>query len=410
MGLKDLFDGMRQAVAATTPSQSNIPVQQNPNNRQEGETYHHWGLRMCAIADGSSYTLAPYLHNVYNYIYNEQVNNKELQDQKRKDIECKIEQKQNEIDGYNNELSGIGNQRDNIDARIKELKEERTRIKNEKYETNKEARLKLIIGLVILIPLTLYLFLFYSSTFFSAFFKDFTSDADVLNSMFDAQALSKAYEAGVTELGFVLFAPIIFLALGFVLHFFTKQKGFGKYIKMTSILCITFVFDAILAYLIGKHLHEMAVIIGTEPLNSTYGIHDAVEDINTWAVIFCGFIVYIIWGLVFDMIMSAHEQLDLNKIKIRGIDAEIENKNTERNNIDSKEKDLNDSIVKANNEKTYLISQLNGKVMIDNAAIKQEMNNFYSGWMAQMSVLGKQEEDKKDVKETFETTMKTLFN
>ena len=47
--------------------------------------------------------------------------------------------------------------------------------------------------------------------------------------------------------------------------------------------------------------------------------------------------------------------------------------------------------------------------MIDNAAIKQEMNNFYSGWMAQMSVLGKQSYEKEDAKNTFENTMKILF-
>lgn len=55
---------------ATAPEQMQIPQPQNANNKKEGETYHHWGLRVCAIADGNSFTLKPYLHNVYNYILN----------------------------------------------------------------------------------------------------------------------------------------------------------------------------------------------------------------------------------------------------------------------------------------------------------------------------------------------------
>lgn len=288
--LKNLF----KTEPVTTPEQNKIPMAQKPNNRQVGETYHHWGLRVCAIVDGSSFTLAPYLHNVYNYIYNEQVNNQALQETQRKELECQIEQKNNDIDNLKKQLENNREQKENCKSRIAELREEKKKIENEKYCVNKEAKLKLIIGLVILIPLTFYLFLFYSSTFYSAFFKDFTANADVLNSMFDAEALNKAFAASITELGFVLCAPIIFMGLGFALHFFTIQKGKMKYLKMVAILCVTFIFDAILAYMIGKHLHEMAVIIGTAPLDSTYGLSEALSDINTWAVIFCGFIVYII--------------------------------------------------------------------------------------------------------------------
>lgn len=404
--LKSMFGGKTQI---TSPVQSVVPTPSNPNNKQEGETYHNWGLRMCAIANGSSYTLAPYLHNVYYYIYNEQVNNQSLQEQKRKDIECKIEQKENEIKNYNNKQLFCDTKKEELKAQIDELKKEKQELQNAGAPIAKEAKLKLIIGLVILIPLTFYLFLFYSSTFYSAFFKNFTENADVLNSMFDSQALAKAYNDGVAELCFVLCAPVIFMGLGFALHFFTLQKGIMKYFKMASIICITFIFDAILAYMIGKHLHEMAVIIGTESLDSKYGFHEAVSDINTWAVIFCGFIVYIIWGIVFDMAMSAYGQLDLNKINIRAIEDKIQILYAEINALDITKQDLANQITKANNDKAYLLFQLNEKVMIDNAAIKQEMNNFYSGWMAQMSVLGKQSYEKEDAKNTFENTMKILF-
>ncbi len=67
-------------------------------------------------------------------------------------------------------------QREECEKRMKELQDEKVRIKNERYQVNKDAKLKLIIGLVILLPLTFYLFLFYSSTFYSAFFSGSYND------------------------------------------------------------------------------------------------------------------------------------------------------------------------------------------------------------------------------------------
>lgn len=192
-------------------------------------------------------------------------------------------------------------------------------------------------------------------------------------------------------------------------NFFTIQKSFTKYFKMAAILCITFIFDAILAYMIGKHLHEIEVIIGTAPLNSTYEFNDAVYDINTWAVIFCGFIVYIIWGIVFDMSMSAYNQLDLNKINIKAIDQKILLFKNEITELKQKEQDLNNNIISVRNAISTLTAQISKSIIIDKAAIKTEMTNFFSGWVAQMSVLGMTNAQKQEATNTFNNTSKTLL-
>lgn len=406
MNLKSLF--IQGPAKINQPTE--IPNISNPNNRQEGETYHHWGLRICAIANGSRYTLPPYLHSVYNYIRREQVDNEELRLQLQHEIKCKIEHNQNNIDRLNQKLNECKQIQSDNKALINELKSEKTSLKNRAYEVNKEAKMKLILGITILVPLTLYLFLFYSSTFYSAFFKEWgsNSSASVFNSMFDAHALSMALETSVTELCFVLFAPIIFLGLGFSLHFFSIQKTWTKYAKMASILCITFVFDAILAYMIGKHLHEMEIMIGAKPLGSMYGLSEALTDINTWAVIFCGFIVYIIWGIVFDMSMSAYNQLDLNKINSKMIDRKIQELTMQINEEKLQEKSLNDKINDYNNNISTLTSQMSNQAIIDKGAIKTEMMSFFTGWAAQMNVLGLSEDEQHLAGQTFEDTLKTL--
>lgn len=405
MSISDLFSNGTK----TAPEQNNGSQMQNPNNRKEGETYHHWGLRVCAIADGECLTLKPYLHNVYNYIHREQVENEEKQAEERRNLQCKIEQRRNDIEHLNKQLNGCKQKQEGNKETISTLNAEKKDLKNKAYEVNKAAKLKLIIGLVILIPLTFYLFLFYSSTFYSAFFKDFGATANVLNSMFDAEALSKAMETSITELCFVLCAPIIFMGLGFCLHFFTVQKSWTKYVKIIAILCITFTFDAILAYMIGKHLHEMEIIIGAKPLGSPYGLSEAVADINTWAVIFCGFIVYIIWGIVFDMTITAYDQLDLNKINTNAINEKIGLLEKEIGEEKQKEQEYNNQINALNNEIAKLTAEMGSTFIINKAAIRTEMTNFFSGWAAQMNVLGKSQQELQDANITFDNTITTLL-
>lgn len=395
----------------TTASQQGATFQpQNNYSLRPQETYNHWGKRICAMVDGSSLTLKAYLQKIYIDIYQKQAGDVNLQKEEHQKIQTQIVQKRNDIAYLDKQLNDSKQREQDMKNEISKLDNDESELKSKVYEVNKEAKIKLILGLVILLPLTLYLFLFYSSTFYSAFFKDFGANANVLNSMFDAEALKKALEASVTELAFVLCAPIIFMGLGFCLHFFAIQKSWKKYVKMGAILLITFVFDAILAYMIGKHLHEMEVIIGTAALDSKYGFSEAISDINTWAVIFCGFIVYIIWGVVFDMTISAYNQLDLNREKRKQIDAK---KKKLKADIASEQQDqnkLNNQIKNEKNNITQLEGELKKTIIINKSTIHLEMTNFFTGWTTQMNVLEMSQADQNEVGDIFEKTVKTLLN
>ena len=289
--LHDLFSTSKKPKENVVPE---TQVQNNPESRRQGETYEQWGTRICGIVTGRLTALPPYLQKVYNSIYNEQADNIELQKAARANTQAEIERKNEEIRVVNEKIEGVNSEIDETTKKIEELKAERQEIKSGKEKVNKEQRLKLIIGLIIIIPLTFYLFLFYSSTFYSAFFRDPSSMTTVMNSMFDSNALVNAYADGIAELGFVLSAPIIFLGLGFALHFFSVQEGKMKYLKMAAILLVTVMFDCILAYKIGEQMHTFGIIIGQYPIGEEYTVNMALHDINTWAVIFCGFIVYVI--------------------------------------------------------------------------------------------------------------------
>ena len=368
--LHDLFS-IKKPKDAIVPSVDN---QSNPESRRLGETYEQWGTRICGIVSGSLTALPPYLHKVYHSIYNEQAENVELQKAARANTQAEIGRKNEEIRVINSKIEETGTNIDDANKKIEELKAERQEIRAGRERVNKEQRLKLIIGLSIIIPLTFYLFLFYSSTFYSAFFRSPETMTNAMNAMFDSNALANAYAEGMTELGFVLSAPVIFMGLGFALHFFSVQDGKSKYLKMSAILLVTMMFDCILAYLIGKQLHDVHVLMRIIP-KGDYTISMAIHDINTWAVIFCGFIVYVIWGIVFDMCMSAYDKMDLNKTRLENIKKEIDGFEqkikAEKENISI----LRQQETDANNRVKDLMAKLGHEVYIDYAAIRKDKDD-----------------------------------
>lgn len=388
--------------ATKAPEQALMPQPQNPNNRQEGETYHHWGLRVCAIADGGSYTLTPYLHNVYNYNYHEQIHNEALQNQQRKNIECEIEQKHNNIANLDQQLAKCIQSQAEEKDKIDELIAERQKWVDAGYQINKKAQIKLRIGLMILLPLTFYLFLFYSSSFCSAFLMSPDEVEDIASAMFNPQAFSYAWDKSIVIFFLMLTFPVVFLGLGYTLHSLSTQERWNKYIKMSAILMVTFIFDCILAYQIGEILYPH--------LNPPYSPYIAIIDVHTWAVIFGGFIAYLIWGSVFGNVMDAYDKLDLNKIKIKTINDKIKNIESTIADKKIKEQKLNNQISQAKNDISSLTAKMKDKYIIDLVSIRMEMTEFFTGWLSGMHVLGKDDTQQRIANDTFERVINDVMS
>lgn len=414
MDLKKLF----------APAQKSTPVQMsasiadaydqsltyNPDNRLAGETYDKYGTRICALVNGSVVLLAAFLQRIYSQEKVAQANNQKLQDQLKEKLQQEKAQAEAKLEKTNNNIDLIKDKIAKINDNIVELKNKISELKGKANELNKGANAKMILGVIILLPLTIYLTTFYSSTFYSAFFKDFTAAANigVGAAMFDANALLSAYKEGVMELVFVISAPIIFLGLGFCLHYFMAQKGKAKYVKAAAIVAVTFAFDCILAYLIGKNIYDVNALNSLETL-PPYTVGAAVKDVNTWAVIFCGFIVYIIWGLVFDMAYDGYEQRFSNKHEIEEVEIKVENENNKLAALKQEETDARNDVTDLNVKIASLGKQLTQNVLIDNGTIKSALAQFYTGWLKLMPSLNKTQKEQQDAKAEYENTMATLF-
>lgn len=375
-------------VAAPTPKISQGAISAvNPDDLQKGEAYTHYGKRVCGLVAGNTDFLHIFLQRVYNSERQKQANNEIYQQQAKQDIRSQISTKEAQISQLNNNKTATDDKIKNCSDKVSEYNSQIDELKTIAGQgKNKEAKIKEILGIVVLVPLTVYLFMFYISTIYSAFFRDFTDgNIGLGTAMFDPQAIPSAWISGMGEFLFVITAPVIFLGLGFALHFFAIQDGKGKYFKMAAVICVTFAFDCILAFLIGKHLHEIYEMTQDVPA-TPYTINTAISDPNIWAVIFCGFIVYIIWGVVFDMTMTAYNDFCSNKSAIKMTKVKIDNEEKRIASFKTDKTKIQNDIIQLEKELAGLQQDLaSSTVHYSLQQIKDSLSQFFAGWSAAMA-------------------------
>lgn len=393
---------------AANPSQ---PITQlSPDAKLQDETYVYYGTRICGKVTASLPALSAFLPRVYNSEKQRQIADEELQRRHKQELSKRLEDTENSITRTEAEIGKAEGRIADLNDIIAELKEKLSDAKAQHGEINKMANVKLTVGLVILCILTLYLFIFYSSTFYSAFFKDFYSgDISIGAAMFDSQALPHALSEGIGELIFILCAPIIFMGLGYGLHFFMQQKSWTRFLKSGSVLVITFVFDCILAYLIAKKIYEVEALtkLGDVP---EFNIGIAVRDVNVWAVIFCGFIVYLIWGIVFDMVMTAYEELRSNRKEIEKIEEKIQDKKELVSQEKQRIADEKSQLGSLQNRKQTLAKEMTLTVHFDSQIIKTALSEFFTGWMTMMNGLNRPKTEQDEAIRIYSTTIQELLN
>ena len=231
MGLKDIFTTQK---TAETEKKYQKEDTDDPIAVISGASYTAKGTKDAGFCGGSSQALLPKLHAVYmqltRYIQQDEIKQSERKSKIRQEIsglDAKIANIENQIDDEQNKLTHEESKIEKTIKDIDNIKENPRIISGDTF-----AKTSFWIGLIILVFLTVYLFVFYSSAAYSAFFKNFTpDDTKITQSIFDAQAVGKALADGFTELIFILAIPAVFLGLGFLIHKFSEEKGLGKYFK-----------------------------------------------------------------------------------------------------------------------------------------------------------------------------------
>ena len=160
---------------------------------------------------------------------------------------------------------------------------------------------------------------------------------------------------------------------------------------------MTFIFDVIIAYEICEKIYNI------QKTNSFKNVPDysmklAFQSINFWLIIFAGFVVYLIWGLVFDFTMEAHEKLDKIRVAIKNKEKEI---SLAEESIDKLNGEIN-ALEEKENKNIGEINKLNE--LIDHTTIipkefEQYLFHFMQGWLHWMSANLKNQTQQKECEE-----------
>ncbi|WP_347068938.1 ABC transporter permease [Flavobacterium sp. WV_118_3] len=310
--------------------------QQLPDETQTGSrelvrlTHYQRGFGASVKAMGKPIVFKACLQNLYRS-FEEQCRKQKVEQEALKQI-YREEQERNR-----SELKKCETTIEIAEAKEKELNEtiERTRkdmveVRQhpEKYgiEGGKGIKVQFYMGLAFLFPITLYLLVFYISACYSAFFKEF-DDNSLTAAIFDADALKNAFKASSLEGIFIMTIPFVFMGLGYLIHMLLQEKGKMKWIKIGLLGLVTFLFDVILAYQIEKKIYDFNKTTSSEP----YTLKIALFEAEFWLIIFAGFMVYIIWGLVLDSMMKEYESLDKVKTFIKVKKEELVNLEAAKN-------------------------------------------------------------------------------
>lgn len=345
--------------------------------REDIKNYSDHGFERAQSHQGNHTALGIELNKIYHQFLDECRQDEEQQDENNRPKRVKLEGLKSENEELRKENERIKNtEKPSKEEKINDIKDDIRKIKKNPEEVSGDevSKVGYYIGILIIIPLSIYLFIFYSSASFSAIFKEFTlNNLGVANSIFDPRALSIAWSEGVTELILLVTIPFVFIALGYLIYKYKEEK---KYLELAFFLLCTFIFDCILAFEITQKIYELTKTIN-QPV---YGLAQAATNIKFWLIICAGFLVYIVWGSVFNFIMEAYDKLNKVKVAIREKKSKI-NSIEKGIEISEKRKYKNEYKISENKTRIKKLEEKIKSITYSREEFETRYNEFLSGWI-----------------------------
>jgi hypothetical protein len=371
--LKNLF------TTKNTDSAPPITIEDSIEDREQIRiTYYQSGFAASIKASGTPIVLKTCFQNLYTSFLDQCRKQKSEQERLKQPFKEDQERNRTDLKKWETAIGVYEFKEQELSDSIKEIKHDiidvRVRPEQHGISDGKGAKARFYIGLFLILPITLYLLVFYISASYSAFFKMFSDDS-LTAAIFDADALTNSFNASWLEGILVITIPFVFMGLGFVIHMMQKEKGNKKIFKISGLYLLTFLFDALLAYQIEKKIYEFNKTLDSLP----YNLQIAIGEAEFWMIIFAGFVVYVIWGLVFDFVMKEYENLDEINVFIRGKQDKMADLLIEKSENKDKVIEFRQKVVVTNGIISELQTKIDGFVF----PVKEYLlyhNQYKEGW------------------------------
>jgi hypothetical protein len=367
-------------------TENNINDLSMNTNDSEKITYTQLGFRSAQKSQSAPDAIEGYLEIVYDKFLDEQeLNEQGLKDRISK-LKAEVQQEKARKQDAIAEINANKRNKEDKEQEIEDLNLEKIDIKNGDGETAET--IPFVIGAFITLLLTLYLFVFYSSSGYSAFYGIKSGSLGFINPNVFADATNKG--GGVITL--IILFPVIFLGLGFLIHdSLEKNKKLAddnkpkQYGVIITLLLITLIADAFIGYKISEGVHNNEFNAGR--VDELWKFNMIFSDINFYLVLILGFVVYVIWGFLLNYVLShPYLKTESEKIKlmVENINTRIGEKRKELTDIIAKIHKLEGELVTIDNKveekQNDIIGYENGVIPINIASLRGSIGEFMGGW------------------------------
>jgi uncharacterized membrane protein (DUF106 family) len=364
------------------------PVENRLSNSISGNkiTYTMLGFQSAEKSKSKPESLDNYLNIVYEKFIDDLKLNDEEKDRKISQLKSELAQKKQLRQEILSSIEITKSRKDDKEEDIEALKVEKIEIRGGAGELGETT--PFIIGSFITILLTLYLFVFYSSSGYSALYGIKPGSLGFLN----PQVFSDAGRKGGLVVALIILFPVIFLGLGYLIHDSLEKnkvlKDEGKSQQFTLIsflILITFIADAFIGYKISEGVHRNNFNAGIT--NEQWELNLIFSDINFYLVLILGFVVYVIWGVLLNRILShpfLKSESEKTKLLLDQIDGKIEKRKLEFQAISNELSLLEGKLEFFDEDIPQLQKKIfgieNGTLPVSLTALEGSIGEFMSGW------------------------------
>lgn len=369
-----------------TNNSSNKPNGISENS--ENINYTQLGFKSAEKAQSQPSTIDGYLDNAYDKFQKEFELDEAEKQERINALKEKIKSEKINTELANAEIDNLKKRVEKCDKNITEKEREKIDIQNGDGTMENGDTTAFVIGAFITLLLTMYLFVFYSSSGYSAFYGIKQGSLGFINPNVFSDAINKG--GGVIAL--IILFPVIFLAMGFYIHVAIEnnkklkaQKLPGKYGVIVGLLTITLIADMFIGYKISQGVHTNSFNAGLT--NETWKFNMIFTDINFYLVLVLGFVVYVVWGFLLNFVLS-HPYLRTESEKLK---LEIKELNRQIDNIEKEKGEFNSRIERAQSDirtnahnidgfQNAIDDIVNGKTQINIDSLKGAIGEFMGGW------------------------------
>ncbi|WP_343633642.1 hypothetical protein [Fluviicola sp.] len=361
--------------------------EQTKTNETEGKiTYTLYGFRSASKSRSNPEAVEGYLNLVYDKFLEEQMLDEQGIKSQISKLKAEVQQEKTRKNDVTAEISSTKRHKEDKEKEIEELEIEKVDIRNGDGELGDTS--SFILGAFIALLLTLYLFVFYSSSGYSAFYGIKPGSLGFIN----PDVFTDAQNKGGGVIALIILFPVIFLGLGFLIHNsmetnkkLTLQGKPKRYLLISLLLVITLIADVFIGYKISQGVHTNAFNAGLT--DETWKFKLVFEDINFYLVLVLGFVVYVIWGFLLNFVLS-HSYLKTESEKVKLMLENVGNKITDRrkeltdiiSKINRLESDFNNCESKIQQKEKDIIGYENGVIPVNVSSLKGSIGEFMGGW------------------------------